>query len=69
MRPSCFVQDIKSDNVLLTTTMRNGFEEVVVKLIDFGCAKKQLIDFGCAKKPGMHDDGAVRHVPKQQSAV
>ena len=59
MRPSCFVQDIKSDNVLLTTTMRNGFEEVVVK----------LIDFGCAKKPGMHDDGAVRHVPKQQSAV
>jgi serine/threonine protein kinase len=42
-------QDIKGDNVLVTTAERDGSKEVVVK----------LIDFGCAKKPGVDDDGVV----------
>ncbi len=43
------LKDIKSDNVLVSTTERNGLEEFVVK----------LIDFGCAKKPGVDDDGVA----------
>ena len=43
------LKDIKGDNVLVSTTERNGLKEFVVK----------LIDFGCAKKPGVDDDGVA----------
>ena len=46
---SRLLKDIKGDNVLVSTTERNGLKECVVK----------LIDFGCAKKPGVDDDGVA----------
>ena len=46
---SRLLKDIKGDNVLVSTTERNGLKEFVVK----------LIDFGCAKKPGVDDDGVA----------
>jgi serine/threonine protein kinase len=49
---SRLLKDIKGDNVLVSTTERNGLTEFVVK----------LIDFGCAKKPGVDDDGVAREM-------
>jgi serine/threonine protein kinase len=53
------LKDIKGDNVLVTTTERNGLKEFVVKLIDFGCAKKPEEKNTGAKKPGVDDDGVA----------